>query len=178
MATTSKRSTAAVDDAKSILNRIRQLVRVLRAFEKEAQSKCGVGAAQIFILHVLQQESELSMNDLADRTATDQSSVSLAVGRLVDEGYVRRSIDDVDRRQVRLSLTPRGRGLIRRSPPAAQEKIMDSVANMSASERAQLVSLLDKLMGGMGGPGGQVPMLFQDDAEETPSPRSRKRSTS
>jgi DNA-binding MarR family transcriptional regulator len=175
MSTNSKRTTAAVADAKSILNRIRQLVRVLRAFEKEAQSKCGVGAAQIFILHVLQQESELSMNDLAERTATDQSSVSLAVGRLVDEGHVRRTTDDEDRRQVRLSLTPRGRALIRRSPPAAQEKIMDSVTGMSPSERAQLMSLLDKLMSGMGGPIVHVPMLFQDEAEETPSTRGRRK---
>jgi DNA-binding MarR family transcriptional regulator len=153
----------AAEDAKAILNRVRQLVRALRAFDKKAQARFGVGAAQMFILHVLQQEAELSMNELAERTATDQSSASLAVARLVDEGYVSRTPSDQDRRQVRLSLTPRGRALVRRSPPVAQEQIMNSIAEMSARERAQLVTLLDKLMSGMGVAGERAPMLFQDE---------------
>jgi DNA-binding MarR family transcriptional regulator len=158
-----KRNTSAAGDAKAILNRIRQLVRALRAFEKEAQTRYGIGAAQLFIVHVLQQEAELSVNELAERTATDQSSASLAVTRLVEEGYVRRSAGKEDRRQVRLSLTPRGRALVRRSPPAAQEKIMDAAAAMSAAERTQLLRLLGKLMSGLGADEERAPLLFQDE---------------
>jgi DNA-binding MarR family transcriptional regulator len=116
-----KHRAAAADDAKAILNRIRRLVRALRMFDKEAQSRFGIGAAQMFILHVLSASEELSLNELAERTATDQSSASLAAARLVDEGYVKRLVSEEDRRQVRLSLTPKGRALVRRSPPAAQE---------------------------------------------------------
>jgi DNA-binding MarR family transcriptional regulator len=172
--TIKRQSAAAVDDAKAILNRVRQLVRALRAFEKEAQTRHGIGAAQMFILHVLRHEAELSMNELADRTATDQSSASLAVGHLVEEGYVQRLASEQDRRQVRLSLTSRGRALVRRSPPAAQEKIMSSVAGMTARERRQLLFLLEKLMAGMIPSGDRMPMLFQDEREPAP-PRPRKR---
>ncbi|HET7434201.1 MAG TPA: MarR family transcriptional regulator [Thermoanaerobaculia bacterium] len=156
-----KRS-GAEDDAKEILNRVRRLVRALRSFDKDAQSRFGVGAAQMFILHVLQQESELTLNEVAARTATDQSSVSLAVGRLVDEGYVRRTTSEEDRRHVRLSLTPKGRALVRRAPPAAQSRILESVANMAPAERKQLMKLLEKLMTGMGVRERGAPMLFQD----------------
>jgi len=174
MATRAKRRPPPAEDAKAILNRVRQLVRALRAFDKRAQSKYGVGAAQMFILHVLRQEDELSMNELANRTATDQSSASLAAGRLVEEGYVRRTPSKEDRRQVRLSLTARGRALVRRSPPAAQEKIMDSVAVMTARERALLMTLLDKLIAGLGAAESAAPMLFQDeDAAELPGRRRR-----
>ncbi|HYC62896.1 MAG TPA: MarR family winged helix-turn-helix transcriptional regulator [Thermoanaerobaculia bacterium] len=164
MATT-RRDPAAMDDAKAILNRVRQLVRALRAFDKQAQTRFGLGAAQMFILHVLQHHDELSMNELADRTATDQSSASLAVGKLVAERYVRRDVREEDRRQVRLCLTARGRALVKRSPPAAQERIMDSVEAMSAGERAQLMALLDKLMAGMTAGDERPPMLFQDEHE-------------
>ncbi len=156
------RRSAAADDAKAILNRIRQLVRALRAFEKEAQRRFGLGAAQMFILHVLAHEDQLSLNDVAGRTATDQSSVSLAVGRLVEDGYVRREVSREDRRQIELSLTAKGRALARRSPPAAQETILSGVEAMSATERARLVRLLDKLMKGMGEQAAGLPMLFQD----------------
>jgi DNA-binding MarR family transcriptional regulator len=169
---------AAMDDAKAILNRVRQLVRALRTFEKQAQSRFGFGAAQMFILHVLQHEDDLSLNELADRTATDQSSASLAVGKLVAEGYVRRTPSEEDRRQVRLSLTSKGRALVRKAPPAAQERIMESVRAMPPSERAHLMALLDDLMAGMRpAENGRMPMLFQDEdetAKNTPKEKARK----
>ena len=88
-----KRGGGPSDDAKAILNRVRQLVRALRTFDKQAQARYGFGAAQMFILHVLKNEDDLSLSELAERTATDQSSASLAVGKLVAEGYVRRGTD-------------------------------------------------------------------------------------
>ena len=167
---------AAMDDAKAILNRVRQLVRALRTFEKQAQSRFGFGAAQMFILHVLHHEDDLSLNELADRTATDQSSASLAVGKLVSDGYVKRTPSEEDRRQVRLSLTAKGRALVRKAPPAAQERIMESVQAMRPSDRAHLMALLDNLMAGMlPADDGRLPMLFQD--EEAPKKTKKKRSS-
>ncbi|HVS30509.1 MAG TPA: MarR family transcriptional regulator [Thermoanaerobaculia bacterium] len=171
-----RRNRGAMDDAKAILNRIRQLVRALRSFDKQAQSRYGLGAAQMFILHVLQQDDDLTLNELADRAATDQSSASLAVGKLVSEGYIRRVTSTEDRRQIRLSLTPKGRALVKRSPPATQERIMDSVQSMPPAERAMLMGLLDNLMAGMQIENdGRSPMLFQEDsASKTPRRRPGK----
>lgn len=167
-----RREPAPIDDAKAILNRIRLFVRALRTLDKQAQSRYGFGAAQLFILHVLKNEDELSLNDLADRTATDQSSVSLAVGKLVADGYVHRETNAKDRRQVRLSLTTKGRALVRRAPPAAQERMIESIGEMTSTERKQLTKLLDKLMGGMGvSTTGRAPMLF---LEEEPKKRTRR----
>lgn len=161
----------ATEDGKAILNRLRQLVRALRVFEKDTLRRYGIGAAQMFILHILAEEDELSMNDLADRTATDQSSASLAVTQLVRKGCVRRRVGSEDRRQVLLSLTPKGRRIARRSPPAVQDLILASVASIPAADRGQLMRLLDKLMSGMGVEKGRAPMLFQDP----PRPRRRPR---
>lgn len=167
-----RREQSANDDAKAILNRIRHLVRVLRSFDRQAQARYGLGAAQMFILHVLYAEEDLSLNELADRTATDQSSASLAAGKLVADGYVRRTTRAEDRRQVRLSLTPKGRALVKRSPAAAQDRILASVRDMPATDRSRLMGLLDQLIGGLGpSEGGRAPMLFQE--EETGRTRSR-----
>lgn len=153
----------AGEDAKSILNRLRLLVRALRTFERQAQTRYGLGAAQMFILHVLAMGDDISLKELADRTATDQSSVSIAVARLVEEGHVTRTTSSKDRRQVRLALTAKGRAVVRRSPPAAQERIMESVQAMSARERAELTRLLDKLLGGLNAQSGRPGMFFQDE---------------
>jgi DNA-binding MarR family transcriptional regulator len=130
----------------------------------------------MFILHVLQHEDDLSLNELADRTATDQSSASLAVGKLVSDGYIRRTPSDEDRRQVRLSLTAKGRALVRQAPPAAQERIMESVEAMRPSDRAHLMALLDNLMAGMlPADEGRSPMLFQDDPNMARKASAKKR---
>ncbi len=170
-----KRPARAEKDAKGILNRIRQLVRVLRAFEREAQSRFGLGAAQMFILHVLRGEDQLSLNELADRTATDQSSVSVAVARLVEEGYIRRDVSRTDRRQLELSLTAKGRALVRRTPAAAQEKILASVEAMTAKDRVQLLRLLDEVIVGLAGQMRGAPMLFQDGDGSRTARRTRRR---
>ena len=168
----SRKNRSADEDAKAILNRIRQLVRNLRVFDKEAQAQYGLGAAKMFILHALSQNADISLGELAERTATDQSSVSLAVGKLVETGHVRRIPSEEDRRQVRLSLTPVGRAVVRRSPPAAQERILESVQAMPAKQRATLLMLLERLIEGMGAAEpGPPPMLFEDG--EPPKRRRR-----
>jgi DNA-binding MarR family transcriptional regulator len=153
------------DDGMRILNSIRQLVRALRLFDREAQSKYGVTAAQMFVLHAIDQEEGLSLNALAARTATDQSSASVVVQRLVEGGYVLRTAQAADRRRIELRLTPKGRSVIRKAPPPAQQKILAIVAAMPPRDRKELAALLEGFVGAFGVRGRKAPMLFEDDPE-------------
>jgi DNA-binding MarR family transcriptional regulator len=157
----------ADDEGMRILNSIRQLVRALRLFDREAQTKHGVTAAQLFVLHAIEQEEGLSLNALATRTATDQSSASVVVQRLVEGGYVLRTAQPADRRRIELRLTPKGRGVIRKAPPPAQQKILATVAAMSPRDRKELAALLESFVGAFGVRGPKAPMLF----EEEPKPK-------
>ena len=168
---TARKATAPHEEGRRILNSIRQLVRALRLFDREAQLKYGISAAQMFVLHALDHEEVLSLNELADRTATDQSSASVVVQRLVDAGYVTRTPRKDDRRHVELRLTAKGRGVIRRSPPPAQQKILEAAEAMSARERKTFVELLESFVGAIGIRGKRAPMLFEDEA---PNPRRRR----
>lgn len=153
----------ADDEGTRILNSIRQLVRALRLFDREAQSRYGVTAAQMFVLHAIEQEEGLSLNALAARTATDQSSASVVVQRLVEGGYVLRTAQPADRRRIELRLTPKGRGVIRKAPPPAQQKILATVAAMPPRERKELAALLESFVEAFGVRGRKTPMLFEED---------------
>jgi DNA-binding MarR family transcriptional regulator len=157
-------------EGKRILNLVRQLVRALRLFDREAQAKHGISAAQVFVLHTLKEEEVLSLNELAERTATDQSSASVVVQRLVDAGYVSRTPRKDDRRHVELRLTSSGRAIVRRSPPPAQQKILAAVGAMKPRDRKAFAELLDGFVSEMGVRGPKAPMLFEDD----PPKKSRK----
>lgn len=151
------------DEGTRILNSIRQLVRALRLFDREAQAKYGVTAAQMFVLHAIDQEEGLSLNALAARTATDQSSASVVVQRLVEAGYVLRSARPEDRRRIELRLTSKGRGVIRKAPPPAQQKILAIVAAMPPRDRKQFAALLEGFVSAFGVRGPKAPMLFEDE---------------
>lgn len=153
-------------EGKRILNSIRQLVRALRLFDREAQTKHGISAAQMFVLHTLSEEEALSLNELSERTATDQSSASVVVQRLVEAGYVTRTQKAQDRRHVELRLTPRGRNVIRRSPPPAQQKILAVIEAMPPRDRKAFAAMLEAFVDGFGIKGKRAPMLFEDEPKK------------
>jgi MarR family transcriptional regulator, organic hydroperoxide resistance regulator len=166
MATRTKPTTAEAE-GKRILDSIRLLVRSLRLFDREAHSKYGISAAQMFVLHALDTDEVLSLNELAEKTATDQSSASVVVGRLVEIGYVSRAARKDDRRHVELKLTAKGRAVIRRSPPPAQQKILAAIASMPARERKAFAEMLDSFVETIGAGAKKVPMLFEDEKAKT-----------
>lgn len=168
MAAQQKRSRTDADGNR-ILNSIRQLVRALRLYDREAQTKHGISAAQTFVLHVLNDEEGLSLNEVAERTATDQSSASVVVQRLVDAGLVSRTSREDDRRHVQLKLTAQGRKVVRKAPPPAQQRILQAVATLSARDRKAFAASFEAFVESMGVRGPKTPMLFEED-----KPRKKK----
>lgn len=78
-------------DSRLVLDCIRRIVRALRLFDREAEKRVGLSGAQVFVLEKLADGGGASINELADRTHTHQSSVSVVVQKLVDRKLVRRS---------------------------------------------------------------------------------------
>ncbi|MGZ3406901.1 MAG: MarR family transcriptional regulator, partial [Polyangia bacterium] len=91
-----------------VLDSIRRIVRLLREGSRASEESVGLSAAQLFVLQKLDPEQPLSLNELAARTLTHQSSVSVVVSRLVERGLVLRRPAASDAR--RLELLPSKRG--------------------------------------------------------------------
>src|SRR5213078_2142253 len=96
------------DPARRVLDDIRQIVRALRESSRAAEAFAGTSGAQLFVLQILSREQPLSLGELAARTLTHQSSVSVVVQRLVDRGLVARSRSTRDGRRVELAPTRLG----------------------------------------------------------------------
>lgn len=137
------------DDAKSILDSLRRLSRTLRLSEKEAQNRYGLTAAQLVVLHVLHDNPDCSLGELASFTATDQSTSSVVVQRLVEAGYVSRVDQERDRRHVALKLTPSGRALATKSPLPLEEQVARSLGRMRGTDRAAFLALFDSFVAGL-----------------------------
>ena len=161
-------------EARDVLNALRHIVRSLRVSSRNAEQRVGLSGAQLFVLQCLSRHSPCSVNELAAHTATDQSSVSVVVSRLVLAGHVKRAPSKLDRRRVQLSLTASGRALLARAPEAAQERLLAALGNLEASELTTLASLLGKLVVLSGVPQENPSLFFEEGPSLVPA-KSRRR---
>lgn len=161
-------------DSQRILDSIRRLVRLLRLADRSAQTEVGLSGAQLFVLQELARTPSLSLNELAERTRTDQSSVSVVVTRLVEADLVSRDRDTRDARRLVLNLTKGGRSVVQKAPRAAQEQIITILESMPAAERKRFAESFERLVDGLGAEKAPAPMLFVEDEPARGSRRSRK----
>src|SRR5206468_4537839 len=98
---------------------------------------------QLFVLQKLGDGRSVSVNELAERTHTHQSSVSVVVQRLVARGLVRRERSAVDGRRAELTITAAGLRKLRSAPAAAQDRLIESLQHMTRGDRKRLAELLE-----------------------------------
>jgi DNA-binding MarR family transcriptional regulator len=116
------------------LQAVRGLVAALSQQARAIERRTGVSNAQLFLLQQIAAEPNLSVNALAARAMTHQSTASIVLSRLERRGLVQRVRSSADGRSVVLRLTPSGRRLLRRAPAPATSQIVDAIARLSASE--------------------------------------------
>jgi DNA-binding MarR family transcriptional regulator len=159
----SGRTTPKVDGRREVLDALRRLVRALRVSAREAERRTGLSMAQLFVLQRLGEAPALSIRELAKRTFTDPSSVSVVVSRAVRTGLVGRARDPRDGRRARLSLTRRGRSLLEKAPRSGQEGLIGALERMPVAARRQLGRLLAELTSHMGTSAEPPGFLFDED---------------
>jgi DNA-binding MarR family transcriptional regulator len=142
------------------LDSLRRIFRALRISARRAERELGLSGAQLFVLQQLDEQAARSLNDLAERTRTHQSSVSVVVRRLVERGLVDRAKAPEDTRRIRLRLTARGRALLRRSRPAGQLQLIQAIASLPATKRRVLAQTLEYLVDNMRLRSSPADMMF------------------
>lgn len=126
------------------LNVIRSVVRALNLNTRAIEQRSGISLAQLFVLEQLSLQPAASLTDLAERTATHQSSVSVVVQRLVDRGLVSRTRSASDRRFVEIVITDAGREVLANAPETVQVKLLNGLGRLQDGERDRLASLLER----------------------------------
>ncbi len=106
----------------------------------------GLCRGEYLLLFCLSYIDELTAQDVAEVTGRPRNSISRAVHRMLDEGYLTRSADPADGRQVLLRITPKGQRLHIEIIPMFVTQQSAILSCLSAAERSQLDQLLSKLV--------------------------------
>ena len=155
---------ASAEAARAAANDIRRLVRALRDSASAAQRAVGVSGAQLYVLRQLAQVPGLSINELAARTLTHQSSVSVVAQRLVDAGLAGRR-RGVDARRVELHLTAKGRRLLERAPEPFQERLLAALQRLPKAKGVRLAEGLTALVAELHLADAEPEMFLEEPAD-------------
>lgn len=147
--------------AQRVLDHLRRIVQSLRTPQRSARGP-RLSGAQLLVLQQLREHGPATMGQLADRTLTHQSSVSVVVSRLATRGLVRRQVSPEDRRSVRVSLTPKGERLTHRSLPLPHAQLREAILALPPRDQLKLASLLGQVVDQMGLSTEPPPMFFEE----------------
>ena len=161
--------------AQSVLNALRRTVRAFRAAAQAAEDALHVSGAQHFVLQNLADAPALSLNQLASRTLTHKSSVSVVVSRLVARGFVRRRPSPVDGRSVVLTLTAAGRRALARAPDSAQSRMLKALRRFPPQQLARFASLFERFTDELGVAALEPLMLFEEEGASRNAVRHSRR---
>jgi DNA-binding MarR family transcriptional regulator len=135
-----------IKQSQRILDSIRRIVRALRVASRRAESRFGLSGAQLFVLQALRDGSSLTINELAERTYTHQSSVSTVVTNLEEAGLISRTRSRTDLRRIEVRITAKGKKILRMRIELGQSRLVAGIAKLPNRERALLAALLERLV--------------------------------
>ncbi|KIL51328.1 hypothetical protein KP77_08400 [Jeotgalibacillus alimentarius] len=101
------------------------------------------------ILSRLYERDAQTQNDLAVQNERDQASVSRLIDNLIKRGYVKREVDQKDRRVNKILLTDEAKRIRHDLEHLAQKTIAQASEDLSEEELALTLDALDKIRGNL-----------------------------
>jgi DNA-binding MarR family transcriptional regulator len=120
--------------------------QVSRGIAETYADRYGLSVTAWRVLAVIGRYDGLTATEVAERTAMDKVAVSRAIKTLSDKRYVRRRQARHDGRAQALSLSQRGQTVYNAVVPAALAYERQLLDHLSAAERKQLNTLIDRLL--------------------------------
>jgi DNA-binding MarR family transcriptional regulator len=129
-----------------VLRAIRRILRAVDLYSRRLSQRHRVTAPQLVCLMAIAESKRLSTTGLARLVQLSPSTVVGILDRLEKKELVVRTRDLRDRRCVLLSLTRKGRSLVRRAPSPLQDRLAEGLLRLPRKEQEAIVRSLERLV--------------------------------
>jgi DNA-binding MarR family transcriptional regulator len=125
---------------------IHQTLDSILQCQEKVISSYGLTAKQHAVLSAIQYiDGPVTIKDLATCFDRDSSSITFIIDRVEKDELVTRVRDLKDRRSLRLTLTQKGKKMLRKTAKAAYEVSENIMTVLSPQELSTLISLMEKI---------------------------------
>lgn len=129
-----------------ILSALRRIIQVMDIHSRQLVSNYDVTAPQLMSLAVVAEEGPISLGDIAKSVHLSPSTIVGVLDRLVDKNYVKRRRDKKDRRLINVTITEKGRELIKKAQHPFMDILESTKKEFPLPEREKVADCLEKLV--------------------------------
>lgn len=129
-----------------LVNRLASLGQVAQHRKLSANGISIVVMRTLSILHI---ENGLTVNEIAERAFTDQSTASRTVDAMVESGLVQRRTPEADKRRREIVLTEAGSDLLHRRWPLMEDYYATLAQGIDPEDLAACRRVLSRMIGNL-----------------------------
>lgn len=133
------------DNKIELVNMIFKVSRLLKDEMSYTNDLIHLSILQIQTLVFLSKNKKASMSDIAGYFRIEMPSATSLLDKLYEEKLVDRSADAHDRRLVIITLTDKGKGLLKQAMCERRSKLEKVLSYLSTKERSDLSSIINTL---------------------------------
>ena len=128
----------------------RLAAEISEALAVEYRDRYGLDVPEWRVIATLGFRGEpCTAQEICAHTHTHKSTISRAVSALIDRGLIKANENGKDRREVRLTMTAKGRKLYQDLIPRLLDRESNIMNGLSEAERKQFDALLKKIESGL-----------------------------
>jgi DNA-binding MarR family transcriptional regulator len=128
-----------------IIQSLRRIIRAIDIHSHKLAHLHKITGPQLGCLLAVKENGPLTSGNVAKKIYLSPSTVVGIIDRLEKKGLVVRSRDSKDRRQVYISITPRGEKLVADTPSLMQDVLVKAIAELPELEQVSIAMALEKL---------------------------------
>jgi DNA-binding MarR family transcriptional regulator len=132
----------------TIFYTIEKAIKGYRKFSQKniSSSIKGITIDQTLVLQFLDKHPELSQKEIAELIYKDNASMTRMVNLMVKKEYIKRTINENDRRRFKLEITSKGQKVLTILPKIIASNRSNALENVSEDEVLQLEKILNKII--------------------------------
>lgn len=129
-----------------IMQSLRRIFKAIQDYSYEVSDKFGTTGPQLWALKTISQTESLHLGELGRRMYLHPSTITGLIDRLEKKGLVERDRDQTDRRVIKLRLTSKGKGLVKRAPNPIQGKMIYGLIKLKRKDLNSIHHSVQKLV--------------------------------
>lgn len=131
------------------LKRFGQLIYFMNSKVDEIASAeltdVALSREQLYMLELIANEDNMTQKKLIYKLNKEQTAVSRAIKKLVDNGYIEKEQSIYDLRSTVLIATDKGKDALKRADDIKTKVVRNFMRELSATESEELIQLLEKI---------------------------------
>jgi DNA-binding MarR family transcriptional regulator len=128
-----------------MLDDLPEIMRHLVSSRRLARRDWDLTIAQVRALHAIEERPGFAMSELAAKLGIGLSAATGLVDRLVQRGLVERAADRMDRRVVRVGISPFGRSARQRFRQQSHRRLESALRGLSSRQLQEIKQGLELL---------------------------------